>query len=104
MSHPNPYLFQINRTVLQACRRMDISTSTRSYLLQDVMEFKDAFIMFRRVELYYLMYERVLLYKIFIRSIFMLYILMYPVLNLMHILNFLDTFSVGVTTNNQKSN
>jgi len=53
MSHPNPYLFQINREVLQACSQMDISTSSRSYLLQDVMDYTDAFTMFRRVVLYY---------------------------------------------------
>jgi len=41
MSHPNPYLFQINRVVLQACSWMDISASVRSYPLQDVMDFKE---------------------------------------------------------------
>jgi len=30
MSHPNPYMFQINRMVLQARSRMDISASARS--------------------------------------------------------------------------
>jgi len=30
MSYPNPYLFQINRMVLQARSRMDISASARS--------------------------------------------------------------------------
>jgi len=53
MSHPNPYLFQINRMVLQACGRMDISASARSYPLQDVVDYTDAFTMFRRVVLYY---------------------------------------------------
>jgi len=53
MSHPNPYLFQINRMVLQACSRMDISASARSYPLQDVMDYTDAFTMFRRVVLFY---------------------------------------------------
>jgi len=52
MSHPNPYLFQISRMVLQACSRMDISASVCSYPLQDVMDYTDAFAMFRRV-LYY---------------------------------------------------
>ena len=53
MSHLNPYLFQINMMVLQACIRMDISTSARSYPLQDVMDYADAFTTFRRVVLYY---------------------------------------------------
>jgi hypothetical protein len=43
MSHPNPYLFQINRLVWQSSRRMDISSSDRSYPLQDDKDFKDAF-------------------------------------------------------------
>jgi hypothetical protein len=46
MSHPNPYLIQINRMVLQASSRMDISASVRSYQLQDDMDFKDVFTMF----------------------------------------------------------
>jgi hypothetical protein len=46
MSHPNPYLFQINRWVLQASSWVDISVSARSYPLQDDMDFKDAFTMF----------------------------------------------------------
>jgi len=46
MSHPNPYLFQINRLVLQARSRMDISASAHSYPLQDVMDIKDVFTMF----------------------------------------------------------
>jgi hypothetical protein len=46
MSHPNPYLFQINRLLWQASGRMDVSASARSYPLQDDMDFKDAFIMF----------------------------------------------------------
>jgi len=46
MSHPNPYLFQIKRLVLQARSRMNISASARSYPLQDVMDFKDVFAMF----------------------------------------------------------
>jgi len=46
MSHPNPYLFQINRLVCQASSRMDNSASARSYPLQDDMDFKDTFTMF----------------------------------------------------------
>jgi hypothetical protein len=40
MSHPNPYLFQINRLVWQASSRMDISASARSYQLQDGMDYQ----------------------------------------------------------------
>jgi len=39
--------------VLQARSRMDISASARSYPLQDVMDYTDAFTMFKRVVLYY---------------------------------------------------
>jgi hypothetical protein len=46
MSHPNPYVFQINRLVLQARSRMDISARDRSYPLQDVMDLKGVFTMF----------------------------------------------------------
>jgi hypothetical protein len=37
MSHPNPYLFQINRLVWKASSRIDIPASARSYPLQDDM-------------------------------------------------------------------
>jgi hypothetical protein len=46
MSHPYPYLFQINRLVWQAGSRMDITTSVRSYPLQDAMDTKDALTMY----------------------------------------------------------
>ena len=52
MSHPNPYLFQINKLVWQASGRMDNAASARSYPLQDAMDFKDGFATFRRVILY----------------------------------------------------
>jgi hypothetical protein len=58
MSHPNPYLFQINRLVWQASSRMDISASVRSYPLQDALDFKDAFTMFRQSYAIHLLYER----------------------------------------------
>jgi len=72
---------------------------------------KDAFVpaagcshRIKHVFLYYLdscmvslMYERVLLYTIFIRSNLSCKFLMPPVLKIMHMLNFLDTFSTGVT-------
>jgi hypothetical protein len=67
MSHPNPYLCQINRMVLQAFSRMDISASARSYPLQDVMESKDVFLLYGRDVIYCYLYERDLLYMIFIR-------------------------------------
>jgi hypothetical protein len=38
MSHPNPYLFQINRLVQLASSQMDISASVCSYPLQDDMD------------------------------------------------------------------
>jgi hypothetical protein len=41
MSHPDPYLFQINRWLWQASSRMDASASARSYPLQDDMDFKE---------------------------------------------------------------
>jgi hypothetical protein len=44
-----------------------------------------------------LMYERNLLYNIHSNVIFMLYILMYPVLMLTHVPDFLDTSGMGVT-------
>jgi len=50
MSHPNPFCFRSADwfgRILQARSRMDISASARSYPLQDVMDFKDAFTMFR---------------------------------------------------------
>jgi len=37
---------------LQACSQMGISASGRSYPLQDVMDYTDAFTMFSRVVLY----------------------------------------------------
>jgi len=52
MSHPNPYFIQINRMVLQAGSRMDISASARSYPLQDVMDIKNVFFMYGRVVSY----------------------------------------------------
>jgi len=58
----------------------------------------------KHVFLYYLdscmvtlMYERVSLYTIFIRSNLSCKFLMYPVLKIMHMLNFLDTFNMGFT-------
>lgn len=47
--------------------------------------------------LYYDLYERDLMYILFIRENFMLYILMYPVLILTHVPDFLDTSGMGVT-------
>ena len=50
---------------------MDISAKARSYPLQDALDFKDVFyIYFGRVVLYCWLYERVLLYKVFIRRIY----------------------------------
>jgi hypothetical protein len=40
MSHPNPYLFQIIKMVLQASSRIDASASAHSYPLQDDMDFQ----------------------------------------------------------------
>jgi hypothetical protein len=96
MSHPNPYLFQINRMVLQALSRMDISASARSYPLQDVMDIKDVFFMYGRVVLYCCLYEHDLLYIIFIQS-FIIVNFNVSSIKLMRMLNFLDTFSMGVT-------
>jgi hypothetical protein len=79
MSHPNPYLFQIIRSVWQASKRMDVSASVRSYPLQDDMDFKDAHTMFGQVMLYFLMYEHLWLYKMFIYLILSCKFLMYPV-------------------------
>jgi len=64
--------------------------------LQDVWISRMYFLWFGLVVVCCWLYERTLLYKIFIRRI-MLWILMYLVLKIMHMLNFLDTFSVGVT-------
>jgi hypothetical protein len=44
-----------------------------------------------------LLYERILLYNNIHSNVFKLYILMYPVLKITNMLNFLDTFSMGVT-------
>jgi len=44
-----------------------------------------------------LMYEQNLLYIVFIRVNLSCKFLMYPVLKIMHMLNFIDTFSMGVT-------
>jgi hypothetical protein len=60
------------------------------------MEFKDIFILNQSSYDVLILYERVLLY-INSFEVFMLYILMYPVLNSTHMLDFLDTSSMGVT-------
>jgi hypothetical protein len=60
------------------------------------MEFKDVFILNQSSYDVLILYERVLLY-INSFEVFMLYILMYPVLNSTHVLDFLDTSSMGVT-------
>jgi hypothetical protein len=66
---------------------------TRSMKIRDL---KDAFILIKIRYDVLIMYERVLLYINSFES-FMLYILMYPVLNSTHVLDFLDTSSMGVT-------
>ena len=97
MSHPNRYLFQISRVVEQAYRRMDIQQGPVRTHCRMFMDFKNVFLYYLDSCLVTLMYERVLLYTIFIRSNLSCKFLMYPVLKIMHMLNFLDTFSMGVT-------
>jgi hypothetical protein len=60
------------------------------------MDLKDVFILNKIRYDVLILYERVLLY-INSFEVFMLYILMYPVLNSTHVLDFLDTSSMGVT-------
>jgi hypothetical protein len=62
------------------------------------MDLKDVFILNKIRYDVLILYERVLLY-INSFEVFMLYILMYPVLNSTHVLDFLDTSSMGVTSN-----
>jgi hypothetical protein len=60
------------------------------------MDLKDVFILNKIRYDVLILYERVLLY-INSFEVFMLYILMYPVLKSTHVLDFLDTSSMGVT-------
>jgi hypothetical protein len=60
------------------------------------MDLKDVFILDKIICDVLLLYERVLLY-INSFEVFMLYILMYPILNSTRVLDFLDTSSMGVT-------
>jgi hypothetical protein len=57
MSHPNPYLFRINRLEWQASSRMDIAASVRSYPLHKDMDFKDVYNMFWTSYVIFLLYE-----------------------------------------------
>jgi hypothetical protein len=61
------------------------------------MDLKDVFILDKIICDVLLLYERVLLY-INSFEVFMLYILMYPILNSTRVLDFLDTSSMGVTS------
>ena len=60
------------------------------------MDLKDVFILNKIRYDVLILYERVLLY-INSFEVFMLYILMYPLLNSTHVRDFLDTSSMGVT-------
>jgi hypothetical protein len=60
------------------------------------MDLKDVFILNKIRYDVFIMYERILLY-INSFEVFMLYILMYPVLDSTYVLDFLDTSSMGVT-------
>jgi hypothetical protein len=60
------------------------------------MDLKNVFILNQTRYDVLILYERVLLYINSFEA-FMLYILMYPVLNSTHMLDFLDTSSMGVT-------
>jgi hypothetical protein len=96
MCHPNPYLFQIKRLdcmlvakwifqqaiVRTRCRMSEIS---RMYFLH-----------FGLVVEYICLYERSLLYRLFIQCIIVVNINVSNI-KLMHMLNFLGTFSIGVT-------
>jgi hypothetical protein len=68
MSHPNPYLFPISRMVLQACSRMDISASARSYRCR-MSWIQECFHYVWSRCIVLLLYERDLLYIIFIRTL-----------------------------------
>jgi hypothetical protein len=70
MSHPNPYLFQINRLDIKVAAGWIFQQEpvrTRSMVTTD---YKDAFILSWTRIVVLIMYERVLLYNIFIRSFY----------------------------------
>jgi hypothetical protein len=96
MSHPNPYLFQLSRMLFKLEVGWMFQQVCAFLSLQDAWDFKDVIIYL--VEMFMLlMYKRNLLYNIHSNVIFMLYILMYPVLMLTHVPDFLDTSGMGVT-------
>ena len=68
MSHPNPYLFQTSRAVEQAYRRMDIQQGPVRTRCRMCTRNQGCFIYYLDSCMITLMYERVLLYSIFIRS------------------------------------
>ena len=68
MSHPNPYLFQISRAVEQAYRRMDIQQGPVHTRCRMFAWNKARILYYLDSCMVILMYERVLLYTIFIRS------------------------------------
>jgi hypothetical protein len=72
---------------------MDNSASDLSYPLQDV---KDVFSTFWTSSRVYLLCERSLLYRLFIQCITVVNLNVSSI-KLMHMLNFLGTFSMGVT-------
>jgi hypothetical protein len=96
MSHPNPYLFQISRMIMHVHSWMDITSRVRSYCFR-TLDIKDIFLCMD--ECIVLLFIRTGLDVNIIHSgkNFMLYILMYPVLILTHVPDFLDTSGMGVT-------
>jgi hypothetical protein len=53
MSHPNPYLFQISRMIMQVRSQMDIFSKSSFVPLHDVMGIKDVFFMYGRDVLFH---------------------------------------------------